>query len=74
MKSTYSFKKGLVKGLLWVLNAAGVFLVMSGFSDVQVWDTIAKYGEVIFGGLTFGGLIVIVTNFVKYNWLNKEAK
>ena len=69
MKSTYSVKKGLKKGLLFILNFAIVAVGVLGVSDVNIWDLVVEYIKPVVGGLTFGGLLIIVQNFVKYNWM-----
>lgn len=69
MYPSYSFKKGLGKGAIFVLQGAATIAVFTGFADVSLWDLIVQYVKPIVGGLTIGGAIAVATNFVKYNWL-----
>lgn len=70
MKYGYSFKKSFGKGIVWILQLAAAAAVVSGFSEISLWDLVVKYVQPIVGTLTVGGLIAIATNYVKYNWLN----
>lgn len=69
MKATYSFKKSIGKGLLFILQAAAAVAVVTGFAEISLWDLIVEHVKPVVGTLTVGGLIVIATNYVKYNWL-----
>lgn len=68
----YSFKKGLIKGVISLLAISGGAVAIIGFADVEIWDLIVKYIKPIVQGLTVGGLITVGTNFVKFKL--KKAK
>ena len=70
MYPTYSFKKSLAKGAMFVLQAAATLVIVTGVSDIALWDLIEQHIRPIIGGVTIGGAIAIATNFVKYNWLS----
>lgn len=61
----YSFKKGLVKGLQWILIAVPALLVLTGVSEISLWDLMTKYVQPLLGTLTVGGLVAIIVNYVK---------
>lgn len=70
MKSDYSFTKGIGKGVIFMLQALATIVVITGLSDVSIWDLIVQYVKPIVGTLTVGGVIAVATNYVKYNWLS----
>lgn len=67
MEETYSFKKGLGKGLLSVLSVCAAMAMFSGFSDVMIWDLLEKYLKPVIGLLTVNGLITMAINWIKFN-------
>lgn len=70
MYPSYSFKKSLGKGVLFVLQMTATIVVVTGVSDIQLWDLVEQYIKPILTGISIGGVIAIATNFVKYNWLS----
>ncbi len=70
MYPSYSFKKSFGKGALFVLQMAATVVLVTGVSDIQLWDLIEQHVKPIFAGVSIGGAIAIATNFVKYNWLS----
>ena len=62
---TYSFKKGLWKGLQWILIAIPPIIVATGISDVSLWDLTTKYLQPVLSTLTIGGVVAIIVNYVK---------
>lgn len=70
MYPSYSFKKSLAKGVMFVLQAAAAIVLVTGVSDLSLWSLIEQYLKPIVTGVTVGGAIAIATNFVKYNWLS----
>lgn len=66
MEKTYSFKKGLGKGLLSLLAILGSIVALAGFADVSIWDLVVNNIKPLLGSLTVGGLITIVINYVKF--------
>lgn len=70
MKYDYSFKKSFGKAAMFVLQAAAALLVVTGFSEISLWQLIEEYIKPIVGTLTVGGTLALVTNYVKYNWLS----
>lgn len=61
----YSFAKGLVKGITWILTVAGSFLAVSGYADISVWDLVEQHIKPIVGTLTLGGLLTMLLNYLK---------
>ena len=61
----YSFKKGLVKGLISLLSIVGAGLAFTAFSDITIWGLLEQYLKPILGSLTVGGCITIAINFLK---------
>ncbi len=64
----YSFKKGLSKGLIAVLTGATMLVAFAGFSDITVWDLVVTYVKPVLGTLTVGGVLGVVTNFVRFHY------
>lgn len=63
--TTYSFTKGLGKGVIWILTVAVSFLAVSGFADISVWDLVEQYIKPIVGTLTLGGFLTMLLNYLK---------
>lgn len=63
---TYSFKKGLGKGLLSLLTVAGSIVALVGFNDVNILDFIVAQVKPLIGALTVGGAITVAINWVKF--------
>lgn len=53
-----------------MLQMAATVVLVTGVSDIQLWDLIEQHVKPIFAGVSIGGAIAIATNFVKYNWLS----
>lgn len=68
MKASYSFKKSAGKAVLFVLQAAAAFVLVTGFGEISLWGLVEQHIKPIVGTLTVGGLLALVTNYVKYNW------
>jgi len=68
MKEGYSFKKSVGKGAIFVLQALATVLVVTGVSEISVWDLVEQYVKPLIGALSVGGALAIATNYVKYNW------
>lgn len=68
MKEGYSFKKSIGKGVMFVLQATAAVLVVTGASEISVWDLIEKHIQPLIGALSVGGALALATNYVKYNW------
>jgi len=64
----YSINKGIEKGFGFVTTFLAAIVIVLGLSDVSIWDTIVKYVYPVVGTLTFGGLITILTNYVKFKY------
>ena len=64
---TYSFKKGLGKGVLSLLTVAGSIVALLGFNDVNILDFIVAQVKPLVGALTVGGVITIAINWVKFH-------
>lgn len=67
---TYSFKKGLLKGLLSLVSIIGALTAFAGFNDVSIWDLVSHYLQPLIGSLTVGGAIVIAVNYLKFKLNN----
>jgi len=63
---TYSFKKGLGKGLISLLAVGGGLIAFAGFSDLTIWGLLETYLKPVLGTLSVGGVITIATNWVKF--------
>lgn len=61
----YSFKKGLVKGLISLLSIIGAGLAFTAFSDMTIWAVLEQYLKPILGSLTVGGCVTIAINWLK---------
>lgn len=70
MKYDYSFKKSFGKAVMFVLQAAAALVVVTGFSEITIWQLIEEYIKPIVGTLSIGGILAVATNYVKYNWLS----
>ena len=70
MYPSYSFTKSLGKAAMFILQAAATLVLVTGVSDIQLWDLVEQHIKPIFAGVSIGGAIAIATNFVKYNWLS----
>lgn len=68
----YSFKKGIVKGLISLLSVTGAILALTAFSDITLWELVEKYLKPVLGSLTVGGLITIVINYLKVAKVGKR--
>ena len=68
----YSFKKGLLKGLLSLLAVGGGLVAFTGFSDLTIWGLLEQYLKPALGGLTVGGAIAVAVNYFKFQ-LSREA-
>ena len=66
----YSIKKGLYKGLGFATTALVTILIVSGLSDVLIWDLIVTYIKPIVGTLTVGGLVTMASNYAKFRYKN----
>jgi len=62
---TYSFKKGLAKGLVSALTITLAFVTFAGFSDVTLWALLENYLKPLISGLTVGGLFTMAINWWK---------
>jgi hypothetical protein len=65
MEVKYSFRKGLAKGLLSVVSILGAFIAFTSFSDVSMWDLMVQYIKPLLGGITVGGAITVLINYLK---------
>lgn len=63
--TTYSFKKGLGKGLVSLLAIGGAMIAFAGFSDLTIWGMLETYLKPLLGSLTVGGAITIAANYIK---------
>jgi len=68
MRSDYSFKKGLAKGLVAMLMAAAAIVGFAGFADFTLWELIEQYVKPLLGGVTVAGVLKFAINFVKFNF------
>lgn len=55
---------------MFILQMAATIVIVTGVSDLALWDLIEQHLRPILSGVTIGGAIAIATNFVKYNWLS----
>lgn len=62
---TYSFKKGLAKGLVSALTIAIALVTFAGFSDITIWSLLENYLKPTLSGLTAGGLLTMILNWWK---------
>lgn len=62
----YSFLHGLKKAALYSLTAGATLLAFAGFSDLVIWDLFEQYLKPVLGSLTFGGLITLAINWVRF--------
>lgn len=62
---TYSFKKGLGKGLASAITFALGLAAFAGFSDVSLWDLVETYIKPILGSMTVAGALTIALNYIK---------
>ena len=74
MATNYSITKGLSKGLLGAaiagLSILG-FILLSTQPDLynaSVADVVSKYINQLLGGMTVGGAITFVINYIKFNY------
>lgn len=63
---SYSFGKGLVKGLLGVLTVASSMLALTAFSDISLWGLLETYLKPLLGSLTVGGLVAMLINWLRF--------
>ena len=61
----YELKKGLGKGLKFVLTALAALAAVSGFSEITLWDLLTEYLKPVLGTLSVGGVLAIALNLVK---------
>lgn len=63
----YSFAKGLKKGLLAVIVFAGALLAIQfpELNDMSLVDFISSNLKNLIGGLTVGGVITMIINYLK---------
>ena len=70
----YSFLKGLQKGLVGAAVAGFAilgFVLMNAYPDIynqSISDLVAQSLNQLIGGMTVGGLITFVVNFIKVNY------
>lgn len=62
---TYSFKKGLSKGVVSALTALIVMVTFAGFSDMTIWELVEQYLKPVLGSMTVGGAITMALNYFK---------
>lgn len=62
---TYSFTKGLSKGLVSVLVVGGAIIAFAGFSDLTIWGLLEQYLKPLLGSLTVGGALTVAINYIK---------
>lgn len=65
MEVKYSFRKGLAKGLLSLVSIVAAFLAFTSFSDVSMWDLMVQYVKPLLGGITVGGAVTVLINYLK---------
>lgn len=70
MKTTYSFKKGIIKALLSLLSIVGAGIAFTTFADIMLWDLLEQYLKPVLGGLTVGGTITLLVNFLKVKYVS----
>ena len=69
----YSLKKGLYKGLKFVLVGLVAVVAVVGLSDVVIWDLIVEYVKPIAGTLTIGTALTMALNFIKVKFGKKKV-
>lgn len=62
---TYSFSKGLGKGITYVLVGVASLLVVTGVSDLTITDLFTTYVQPFVGTLSVGAILTIVINWLK---------
>lgn len=62
---TYSLKKGGIKFIISVLTIVGAGLAFTAFADMTLWGILEKYLKPILKGLTVGGSITLILNYLK---------
>lgn len=65
---SYSFKKGLVKGVYGALGAAIFVVSFTHFADVSIWALLEIYLKPLLGSMTIAGLLVLGKNFIKFHY------
>jgi hypothetical protein len=65
----YSIKKSIGKGVIFILQALAAVVLVTGIADIQIWDLIEQHIKPLITGLSVGGALAVLTNYVKYNWL-----
>lgn len=70
MKEGYSFKKGIAKSAVSLLSVLGALVMFANLGDVSIWDLIVKYVEPLVASLTVGGVITLLVNYIKFNYLS----
>jgi hypothetical protein len=66
----YSFKKGVIKGLISLLSITGFIVAFSGFADFTLWQLLETYIKPVLGGLSVGAAITIAVNYLKFKFLS----
>jgi hypothetical protein len=66
MQKQYSFKIGLSKALIAILIAVGSLVTIAGVTDLTLWDLCVKYLQPVLSGLTVGGFLTIIVNWIKF--------
>lgn len=61
----YNLLTGLGKGLKFILTALVAVAVVTGFSEVSLWELLEQYLKPVLGTLTVGGLLTLLNNWVK---------
>ena len=61
----YDIKKGIIKGIKFILIGLGSVAIITGFSEVSLWGLLEQYLKPLLGSLTIGGILVILQNYVK---------
>ena len=70
----FNFKKGIIKGIKFILIGLGAVAIFTSFSEVSLWSLLEQYLKPILGALSVGGLITLVLNFVKTKYGGKRKK
>lgn len=65
METKYDFRKGLSKGIKFILTALIALATVSGFSEVSLWELLEQYLKPVVSALTVGGILTWLLNYTK---------
>jgi hypothetical protein len=74
IRSSYSWKKSVKKGLKVLIPALIAFLGFAGFGDLYVTDLYDHFLRPMLTGITVASAVTMLGNFITYNYLDGSVE